>query len=515
MKKLFAMSLIIFLVFLTIGHAEEGPSSNNFYDVGDRFFFGQYEQDGNSANGNEPISWLVLCVENDRALVVSEKGLEAISYGPPMDADSYTDSNLSWETSSLREWLNAFFLKTAFSEDEQACILQSKVITSDAAGTIATNDRLFCLSIGEAELYFASDKAMACEVTEEAKKGLHLNSGAISDDGYGGWLLRNLTNSAKRQNGRNEAAFICGVLGTQSARKGNGEPVFCNYLSTARPAMWVDLTNEKFFALTSEETTLNKSSEVTVQAYTSLKNGASGEEVKLLQERLNELHYTAGSPDGIFGRKTENAVAQYQKINGLESTGIADAETQSSLYAETAVCNLEMLEGISIVDRIAPFLADRDDAVTHTETYTYEQYSNLEDYFSAFEISNPEDVSINSWYFSLDENGLTAYDEWKYIHVTYPEKGAASDAQKALTWEYKMFTEIVPDLIGEASDKGYRIIALDYYGDDITDEKTRQDLAVECEGEIRMLQSVIDTQNALNALMNGKDKLTADDFRPN
>ena len=516
MKRLFVVILIALMALMALGYAE-GDSS---YSVGDTFCFGHYEQNGDITDGEESISWKILHIENNRALVISEKGLKAISYAPAMDINSYTVNDFSWENSYLRAWLNDDFLKTAFSEDEQACIIQSKVITHDAAGNCTTDDRLFCLSIDEVDRYFDSDKAMACEVTEEAKKGLHLDSGAITD-GYGCWWMRDLTSSAGASGGANEAAYISGTYGTESAKKGSGMPVFCDYLSTVRPAMWVDLTNERLFAKPSGE---EEQTEALISAgntedsdlvYTSLEKGMNGDAVRKLQERLNELNYEAGSPDGIFGNKTGNAVALFQKINGLPVTGIADVEMQRLLYEENAVCNLERLEGVSIVDRITSLIDAREEiAIARTETYTYEQYGNLQDYFAAFEISNPEDISVSNWYFFYDGiDDLIAYDEWKYIHVTYPQKKTAGENVERFNWEYGMFADTIPKLIAEASDRGYHIAAMDYAGKDMTDDEARKEAAASSEFAAGAAQSVADSQNAFNELdKNGDGKLSVEEL---
>lgn len=68
---------------------------------------------------------------------------------------------------------------------------------------------------------------------------------------------------------------------------------------------------------------------------TILKTGSSGEEVKKLQQALQEKGYDLGSfgVDGIFGAKTDAAVRAYQKDNGLSVDGIAGEKTLGSLYA--------------------------------------------------------------------------------------------------------------------------------------------------------------------------------------
>lgn len=52
------------------------------------------------------------------------------------------------------------------------------------------------------------------------------------------------------------------------------------------------------------------------------KVGSKSPQVKILQEILNSLGYPCGTPDGVFGKGTEQAVKNFQKDNGLISDGI-------------------------------------------------------------------------------------------------------------------------------------------------------------------------------------------------
>ncbi len=56
-------------------------------------------------------------------------------------------------------------------------------------------------------------------------------------------------------------------------------------------------------------------------------DGDSGDDVLALQTRLDELGFSPGTPDGDYGRRTLAAVEAFQSLAGLETTGIADAET--------------------------------------------------------------------------------------------------------------------------------------------------------------------------------------------
>ena len=54
-----------------------------------------------------------------------------------------------------------------------------------------------------------------------------------------------------------------------------------------------------------------------------LKKGAKGQAVKDLQEALKALGLQPGPIDGVFGKKTEDAVKAFQKLKGLEVDGVA------------------------------------------------------------------------------------------------------------------------------------------------------------------------------------------------
>lgn len=56
-----------------------------------------------------------------------------------------------------------------------------------------------------------------------------------------------------------------------------------------------------------------------------------GEDVKKLQTKLNELGYSCGSVDGIFGIKTKAALVSFQNANGLSADGILGAKTLDAL----------------------------------------------------------------------------------------------------------------------------------------------------------------------------------------
>jgi N-acetylmuramoyl-L-alanine amidase len=57
----------------------------------------------------------------------------------------------------------------------------------------------------------------------------------------------------------------------------------------------------------------------------------SGDDVLTLQERLLELGYDAGRPNGVFGAQTEHALRNFQRDYGLTIDGMCGAETVRAL----------------------------------------------------------------------------------------------------------------------------------------------------------------------------------------
>lgn len=73
-----------------------------------------------------------------------------------------------------------------------------------------------------------------------------------------------------------------------------------------------------------------------------LRKGMTGDDVRDLQEKLNNLGYDCGQVDGIFGTRTFRAVVLFQEDHGLDTDGIAGRQTKTAIeaalsgYGETA-----------------------------------------------------------------------------------------------------------------------------------------------------------------------------------
>lgn len=96
-------------------------------------------------------NWKVLDIEENKVFLLKKAALSKRAY-------SSASNNVTWETSTLRQYLNKDFLEGYFSAEEQKNILQTNVknSTNAAYGTDGgkdTLDYLFLLSIDEAQKY--------------------------------------------------------------------------------------------------------------------------------------------------------------------------------------------------------------------------------------------------------------------------------------------------------------------------------------------------------------------------
>lgn len=62
-----------------------------------------------------------------------------------------------------------------------------------------------------------------------------------------------------------------------------------------------------------------------------------GKPVLRVQYRLRALGYLPGGDDGYFGAHTEVALKYFQRLNGLEETGVTDEDTQLRLFSNDAM----------------------------------------------------------------------------------------------------------------------------------------------------------------------------------
>ena len=116
-RLLFVAMALLLLIFCTQIAICETPDSPT---VGSSFFLGSYEQDGDDTDGSEPIEWIILEIQENRALLASRYALDCL---PFHDAEE----DVAWADCTLRAWLNEDFWNGAFTEAEREIIRMTDV----------------------------------------------------------------------------------------------------------------------------------------------------------------------------------------------------------------------------------------------------------------------------------------------------------------------------------------------------------------------------------------------------
>ena len=205
------------------------------FSVGNYVTFGSYPQTAHGDDMTE-IEWLVLAREGKKALLISRYGLDAQEY------DSTYCTAITWETCSLRTWLNSTFLNKAFTATEQSAILMTNVDNSKTQGNSDystdggnnTEDKVFLLSYAEANKYLGiTDDGYNKELDAEATAYAKTRGALLGSYNRIWWWLRSPGEA------KDEAIEVCpgGYISSSSV----------SYPSPAvRPALWVDIGAEVF-----------------------------------------------------------------------------------------------------------------------------------------------------------------------------------------------------------------------------------------------------------------------------
>ena len=186
-------------------------------NTGEIVKIGEYSQNDTTGFAKDPIEWIVVGKENDNLLVLAKEIIDNKCY-----KDEYVHT--SWETSTIRTWLNNQFYNEAFSEDEKA-----EIITEDDILHNGFSDRVFVLSEEQANKYFANDTLRAAMATKYAKNIIN-NGGKleVANNGNSPYWLRTV----------GETSTKAMDIDTVGAINTVGTTVTSTY-DGVRPAMWV------------------------------------------------------------------------------------------------------------------------------------------------------------------------------------------------------------------------------------------------------------------------------------
>lgn len=191
-------------------------------EVGDIITYGRYEQDNNASNGRENIEWIVLDVQDGKALVFSLCGLEWQQYNK-------TDEEVTWESCTLREWLNNDFLNGVFSDGEKSMICTT-MVPPVGNRDASTEDKVFLLSEREMNKY--EEYYINCDATEYADA--NNKATVVIDPEIDDSRVVSYDSAWCRSDAGNTATEISTM--TISAK------LSVNEYSLVRPAMWIELS---------------------------------------------------------------------------------------------------------------------------------------------------------------------------------------------------------------------------------------------------------------------------------
>lgn len=208
------------------------------FTVGNYVTFGEYPQT-TAGEDMTPIEWLVLARDGDKALLISRYGLDAQPYNKD-------HTSVTWETCTLRTWLNGTFYNKAFSSAEQAAILTTSADNSkyqcysggSTNGCNNTQDKVLLLSYAEANKYFGvtydnrrNTKSRVAPTAYAIAQGAYADSFRRTADGTaaGQWWLRSP--------GLYHQDYAASVLTDGSF---DGHDVSSDY-GSVRPALWVNI----------------------------------------------------------------------------------------------------------------------------------------------------------------------------------------------------------------------------------------------------------------------------------
>lgn len=199
-----------------------------FVQKGEHIKFGSYQ--------GEKIEWRVLDVIGEKALLLSEYGLDVKPYNDNLS------SGITWESCTLRRWLNDEFYEKAFTVEER-----NKILLSTSEGFPEYNSRLpggeydyleretedyvFLLSYTEVYQYISnntgdgSNDDRLCYPTDYVKSNFDIHT---YQDACGWWLC---AGNARDDECRTMIVSELGSIHVETEVDSNAY--------TIRPAMWV------------------------------------------------------------------------------------------------------------------------------------------------------------------------------------------------------------------------------------------------------------------------------------
>lgn len=252
------------------GYGLNNPSTDSEgVTTWDCVWFGNYWQNDTNEDGiadqndeKEPIKWRVLSVDRDEAFLLADANLDVWQADVQRYGDEFTGTCGTWESCTMRSWLNSFFLKNAFDSIEEEAIKNAIVVNadSDTEGN-DTTDKVYVLSIGEATnpFYGFTSKDNATETRVARNTDYRAQGGSIRIENHDipglsagsrdRWWLRSPREyifSGVSPDGR--------VGGYFWARQIGGQVIETTYYNSIRPALHLNLSSTSVWAYAGQVT---------------------------------------------------------------------------------------------------------------------------------------------------------------------------------------------------------------------------------------------------------------------
>ena len=211
--------------------------------VGDSVEYGSFE--------SMKIEWRTLAVDNEakKALLIANDITAYWAFNDVL-------AEVTWETCTLRGWLNNEFYNAAFTDEQKAIILDSIIENpanpeSGVGAGANTTDKVFLLSYAEAQQYFSGDSDRIAKVNFSDEYVTNLSKLIAAHSAFG-YTEDNIKNELKdyvgttdkwalRTSGEtlNRAASVS-YDGSMYAYGNQIEKVVVG----VRPAIWVDISTD-------------------------------------------------------------------------------------------------------------------------------------------------------------------------------------------------------------------------------------------------------------------------------
>lgn len=179
--------------------------------------FGSYRQNANSKELS-PIEWLVLDENyengenNNGMLLITKKCIDEVPYNERR-------ANVTWETCTLRKWLNSEFLNAAFTPEEQNLIIPAVM-----------SDKIFILDRDEVIKYMPNETDRQCVPTDYAyHRGIYING-----NGLCAWWTRSAEKSGKSGKSGSQASYL-----SSYGSFGNRPHYVDDDIIGVRPVIWL------------------------------------------------------------------------------------------------------------------------------------------------------------------------------------------------------------------------------------------------------------------------------------